>query len=115
MKKYEAAAMVLIVLYIISSISNPLYSMLVARLYGPKVVGTLSLHQHAIVFMQMFLKLLIAIAIAVWLAYRAKKDGASPAIWALLGLFFSVLGAILYFVVRNQKDSSSEAGEQHSF
>ncbi len=115
MKKYEVAAMVLVGLYIISSVSNPLYSMLLVRFYGPKVVGTLSLHQHAIVFMQMFLKLLIAIAIAVWLGYQAKKDGASPAIWALFGLFFSVLGAILYFVVRSQKDSSSEAGEQRSF
>ena len=115
MKKYEVAAMVLVGLYIISSVSNPLYSMLLVRFYGPKVISTLSFHQHAIASMQVFLKLLIAIAIAVWLGYQAKKDGASPAIWVLFGLFFSVLGAILYFVVRSQKDSSSEAGEQHSF
>lgn len=111
MKKYEVAAVVLMVLYIITSVSNPLYSMLVARLYGPKVVSTLSFHKHAIVSVQMFLKLLVGIAIAVWLGYQAKKDDASPAIWALFGLLFSVLGAILYFVLRSQKDSSSDVSE----
>jgi glucan phosphoethanolaminetransferase (alkaline phosphatase superfamily) len=115
MKKYEVAAIVLVVLYIISSIANPLYTMFLAKFYGANVMSTLSLHQYAISSLHAVLKLLVGIAIAVWLGRQAKKDGASPAIWALFGLFFWVLGAILYFVLRSQKDSSSEVGELHSF
>jgi hypothetical protein len=108
MKKYEVVAIVLVVLYLISYISNPLYSMIISRLYGPKVIGALSLQHHIMTVVQSILRLLVSIAIAVWLGYQAKKDGDSPPIWALFGLFFSILGAILYFVLRNQKYNLSK-------
>jgi len=111
MKKYEVAALVLLVLFIISSISTPLYTMLLGRFYGSEMMGTLSLHQHAIVCVQALLKLLVNFAIAEWLARQARKDGLSPSIWALFGLLFSVLGAILYFMFREQRARSAGPAE----
>ena len=107
MKKYEIAAVVLVVLYIISCFSNPLYTMFLARIYDLKVVNTLNLQQHALVTVQAFFKLLVGIAIAVWLGRQAKRDKASVAIWTLFGLIFWIYGAILYFVLRSHKDSVS--------
>ncbi|MHC4173602.1 MAG: hypothetical protein ACYTBX_18130 [Planctomycetota bacterium] len=111
MKKYEVAAIVLLVLFVISSISTGLYTILLSRLYGPDVVSKLSLHQHAMLNVQRLLKVLGSIAVAVWLAREAKRDGFSVPVWALFGLFFSILGAILYFVLRSQADHSTDLGE----
>ncbi len=106
MKKYEVAALVLLVLFIVSSFSTPLYTRLLGRFYGPEMMSTLSLHHYAIVWVRTFLKLLVNIAIAEWLARQARRDGLSPSIWALFGLLFSVLGAILYFMFREQRARS---------
>jgi len=111
MKKYEVAAIALLVLFVISTISTGLYTILVSRLYGPDMVGKLSLHQHAMLNVQRLLKLLVSIAVAVWLAREAKRDGFSVPVWALFGLLFSILGAVFYFVLRSQTDHSTEPGE----
>lgn len=111
MKKYEVVAIVLLVLFIISTISTPLHTLILSRLYGAREMGSLSLHRHTIVSVQTLLKLLVNIAIAVWLGLEAKRDGFSVPVWILFGLFFSVLGAILYFVLRGQMGRSTVAGE----
>jgi hypothetical protein len=111
MKKYEVAALVLLVLFIISSFSTPLYTLLLSKVYGAKTMGALSLHQHAIISVQALLKLLVNFAIAEWLARQARKDGLSPSIWALFGLLFSVLGAVLYFMFREQRARSAGPAE----
>ena len=108
MKKYEVLAIVLMVLYVISYAASPLHVWLMKMFYGPEFVSTLSMYQHVILSLQMVLKLLVHIAIAVWLGRQAAKDGASVSIWVLFGLFFSLLGAILYFVLRSQTDRLSE-------
>lgn len=110
MKKYEVAAIVLLVLFAITTISTPLHMLILSRLYGAQEMGSLSLHRHAIVSVQMLLRCLVSIAIAVWLGLEAKKDGFSVPVWILFGLFFSVLGAILYFVLRGQISGSTAAG-----
>ena len=102
MKKYEVVAIVLSILVIISTISTPLYTVVLSRLYGTTMVSSLSIHQHGIVTLQRLVRLLVNIAVAVWLAVQAKRDRCSAPIWCLFGLLFSVVGAILYFVLREQ-------------
>jgi len=114
MKKYEIAAAVLLVLYVLSIVCTPLYTTLLSKFYGGQYFATLRLHHLAIVWVQALVKILVGIAIAVWLGCQAKKDGSSPIIWALFGLVFSVLGAILYFVLRNQADRLTQQGKQNT-
>jgi hypothetical protein len=111
MKKYEIIAIVLVVLYVVTIVSNPLYTILLSKFYGPGTAGSLTLYQYIIASVQALLRLPVAIAVAVWLGYQAKKDGASTPIWTLVGLSFGVLGAILYLVLRGQKDRSLEVGQ----
>jgi len=112
MKKYEIMAVILVVLYVVSIVSsNPFYHFLLSKLYGPGTAGSLTLYQYIIASVQALLRLSVAIAVAVWLGYQAKKDGASAPIWTIVRLSFGVLGAILYFVLRGQKDRSLEVGQ----
>lgn len=112
MRKYEIAAVVLLVLFAISIICTPLYTMVLSRVYGLREeLVSLSLHQRAIVSAQALLRSLVGIAIAVWLGLEARKDGFSVPVWALFGLLFSVLGAILYFVLRGQVSRSTGGDE----
>ena len=38
--------------------------------------------------------------VAAWLFVIARRNGNSPWVWAAAGLAFSLLGAVLYFVLR---------------
>lgn len=107
MKNLEILAVVLIVLYAVSLISSPLYTVVMAKLYGTEQVGQLSLHQHAMLTVWRLLTVFVNIGVAAWLGLQARKDGLSWPIWALFGLFFSVLGAVLYFVIRGQKENAA--------
>ncbi|MHC4156335.1 MAG: hypothetical protein ACYST6_15640 [Planctomycetota bacterium] len=107
MKKLEILAFVLVVLYAVSLISSPLYTVVITRVYGSEQVGQLLLHQHAMLTVWRLLMVPVHIAVAVWLGLQAKRDGLSWPIWALFGLFFSVLGAVLYFVIRGQRENSA--------
>ncbi len=44
--------------------------------------------------------LLGRVAVGVWLYYTARRDGHSPIVWFALGAVFSILAAILYFLLR---------------
>jgi hypothetical protein len=107
MKNLEVLALVLVVLYAVSLISSPLYTVVISRVYGTKQVGQLSMHQHAMLTVWRLLGALVNIAVAVWLGLQAKRDGLPWAIWGLFGLFFSVLGAVLYFVIRGQRQNAT--------
>jgi hypothetical protein len=38
--------------------------------------------------------------VGAWLSVTARRDGYSPIAWFTLGVVFSVLAAILYFLLR---------------
>jgi hypothetical protein len=44
--------------------------------------------------------LLTRLAVGLWLYYTAQRDGHSPMVWAAFGVVFSLLAAILYFLLR---------------
>lgn len=44
--------------------------------------------------------LAIRVVVGLWLYYTARRDGHSPIVWFALGAVFSILAAILYFLLR---------------
>lgn len=44
--------------------------------------------------------LLTRVAVGFWLYFTARRDGHSPIVWFALGAVFSILAAILYFLLR---------------
>jgi hypothetical protein len=51
----------------------------------------------------LFFYSLIQIAVAVWLFLEAGRKGRSCWVWSLLGLCFSLMAAVLYYVVPIEK------------
>jgi hypothetical protein len=45
-------------------------------------------------------RFLTHVAVALWLCFTALRDGRSPFVWLALGAVFSLLAAILYFLLR---------------
>jgi hypothetical protein len=91
---------VLIVLWLVSRIPNPLFQLLYARLFSPSAVGQLAVNQTLLLIAWSLLSAVVAVAVAVWLFRMARRDGASPWVWCMFGLFFSVVAVILYLVLQ---------------
>lgn len=100
MKKYQPWAIALCAAYLLSSFPNPLYNIILARYYGASVFGQMALHGQIVVAARAILNLLVSVIVAVWLFRLAKRDGAACWVWAMFGLFFSVLAAVLYFALQ---------------
>jgi hypothetical protein len=52
------------------------------------------------------------VIVAVWLFVEARRRGASPWVWSMLGLLFSLVAAVLFFVLRafEARSGRSEPG-----
>ncbi|HUT30854.1 MAG TPA: hypothetical protein VMX13_13765 [Sedimentisphaerales bacterium] len=105
MKNLEVWALVLVVLYAVSLIASPLYSVVVNPPYGIREMSGLPLYVVSAVYR--LSAVFVNIGVAAWLGLQARKEGLSWPIWALFGLFFSVVGAVLYFVIRGQKENAA--------
>lgn len=110
-RKIEKLAVLAIVLYVISAIfytmGRDLFSELVNVLkWSAADVFLLTIPITAITYA-------VQIGIAIWLYMLAKKENASPWIWALLGLVSGILAPILFYVIKvyeklNQGQKTSE-------
>lgn len=43
---------------------------------------------------------LVGVVVGAWLAKTAKRDGHSPFVWFAMGAVFSLIAAVLYFLLR---------------
>jgi hypothetical protein len=56
-----------------------------------------------IIGIPMVIGLLVSIGIAVWIHRDARqRNNPNPLLWAIIGLFFNVLGLVIYVIVREQ-------------
>ncbi|MHC4981324.1 MAG: hypothetical protein ACYTGT_20265 [Planctomycetota bacterium] len=89
-KHYDKWLVLLVVLWLVAHIPNPLISNLIlSRLLSLESLGIMALNDGWAMVLTGLLRAIVAVAIAVWLYRTARRDGASP-----------VVGALLYFVLR---------------
>jgi len=101
MKKIEWFSLVLIILWCFAFIVPRYIGLFVA----PKYLEMNELEHMRnftmlIAYSQYGVTCLVQIATAVWLFLAAKREKETPWVWALLGLTYGVLGAILFFGYR---------------
>ena len=104
MKKIERVALVMIVLWFITLVSNPLIPMLTVRLYGPREYADMQLSMSTIMFVRLAFSSLVQMGVGVWLFIQAKRDEKTPWIWCLFGLTFGIVAAVLYFLIQIVED-----------
>ena len=105
MKRIEKVAIVLMVLWVLTLVSNPATSIIMARLYGAKEYGQITFTQHTLVTVRAVLCALVQTGVAVWLFVEATRDKAARWVWSLFGLTFGLSAAILYFLVQLVEES----------
>lgn len=101
MKKIEWFSLVLIFLWCFAFIVPKYIGLWVAPKYvAMKELGQLQPFTTLIAYSQYGITCLVQIATAVWLFLAAKREKETPWVWALLGLTYGVLAAILFFGYR---------------
>ena len=100
MKKIEVIAVVLIVLWVLTLVSNPIITFITARLYTPPAQAALYCTHKAMLAARNIASVLVHIGIAAWLFIQAKWDRNTSWVWALFGFTFGISAAILYFLLR---------------
>ena len=101
MKKIEWFSLVLIILWCFAFIVPKYIGLWVTPKYvAMKELGQLEPFTMLIAYSHYGITCLVQIAVAVWLFLTAKREKETPWVWALLGLTYGVLGAILFFGYR---------------
>lgn len=51
------------------------------------------------------------LVVGIWLYFRAKENRYRPVLWLLFGFMVSLLGALLYLVIRVHESNANEMGD----
>ena len=100
MKGIEKVAIVLIILTVITVIFSYFSNVFVARIYGPDFLTYMNLQTRIASGIIFFFGVLVHIGVAIWLFILARRHQAQPWIWCLFGLFFGLIAAILFYLIR---------------
>jgi len=96
--KYEKLILLLIVLILLGRFAGFFRDVYLANTYG---TGTIPFHiekfwsQISIVFASA-----VNIGAAIWIYIETKGTELKPWIWALLGLFFGIMGLALFYLIQ---------------
>jgi hypothetical protein len=97
MKSIEKLAIVLIVFLFLTEIPYTLSYRFIYGLYGSEAMESVL---TLLVYGLPVIKLLIRIAVGIWLFIQAKRDDATPWVWLLFGLVTGLLAAALFYIIK---------------
>jgi len=100
MKNIEKLAIVVIVLLFLTEIPYTLFYSIIYRLYGSEVVQQYRSLMTILAFGFPVSRLLVRIAVGIWLFIQAKRDDAAPWVWFLFGLVAGLLAAALFYIIK---------------
>jgi len=97
MKRYEKWVLALIALLLLSRVGGVVRDMYLSSVYGsagppPNVYAQWKLASQ-------WLSHLVNIGAGLWLFLAARKEKLAQWVWGLFGLFFGLLGVVVYFVL----------------
>lgn len=80
-----------------------------SRPVDPSAVGGLFAATWGIIFVIICVTYVLWIALAVWIYKDAKNSKVeNPALWAIIVLFFGLIGLLLYFLVGKKSNSTPQ-------
>ena len=99
-KRFEKIAIILLILWVLTLIPNPLLNIIAGRLYAHEEYMAFRLLSSSLVSIQALLGLAVQIGVGVWLFTEAKKENDTAWLWLVLGLVFGLIAAVLYFLMK---------------
>lgn len=97
MKHIEKFLIVIMILTIISIAGTYFCNILLVRLYGATEYGQMVLFNKGVASIFLVFKFLVHICIAIWLFVTARENKWA---WLVLGIFFGLLAAIFFYLLR---------------
>lgn len=116
MKQIEKFLIVILILSIISIAGSFFSNALLIRLHGPGEYAPIGIFSKLMVSISLLFRILVHICVAIWLFTIASELKSQPWAWLVFGVFFGLIAAILFFLVRIYEtiQSKSEAGVDSS-
>ncbi|SRR5258706_16322684 len=98
MTRPERMIILLVALVILTRIAGLCEDIVMARLYGPN--GPSYLDKQYWILGRYFISSLVNVGAATWIFLEARAAALRSWVWALLGLFFGLVGVAVYFVAQ---------------
>ena len=99
MKNLNIAIIILAIIWVISTFSNPITEIFIAQKLS---FQEFSIYKNSVVYLTYIkstVEILINILIGCWLYFNAKVNSRPKTIWFLLGLIFGFFSIILFFII----------------
>ena len=100
MEKIEKFLVVIMILTVISIVSQYFSNFLLIKLYGPELVGKINVFSRLIAYTMAFFRSLVHICVAVWLFAMARENKKQPWAWFVFGFFFGLMAVILFYLTQ---------------
>ena len=102
-RRIEQLAIILLILWAVTLIPNPLLTILAARLYSNQEFGQFKFLQSAMASAGMILSWAVHIGVGCWLFLEAQRSQKAKWVWVLFGIVFG-LEAVVLFVLLQIRD-----------
>ena len=110
-ERIERLAMVVLILWAVSFMPNPLTTIVAARIYGHDEFQQFQFLKSALVSISILLSWGVHIAIGVWLYFEAKRNQKSKWSWLLFGIVFGLVAVALFVLLQIQADLKTKKEE----
>lgn len=102
LKRFEKAAVVILIIWVVTLIPNRLDLWALVLLYSGKSeeLSHFSNLMKILGFTQGLISGAVNIAVAFWMFVQARRDGAARCVWMLFGLVFGLIAPMLYFLLQ---------------
>ncbi len=100
MKQIEKFLIVIMILTIISISGTYFSNILLVKLYGTTEYGKIVLFNKVVASIFLVFRFLVHICVAIWLFVTAREHKTQPWAWLVLGIFFGLVAAIFFYLVR---------------
>lgn len=103
-ERIERIAIVVLILWVVSFIPNPLTTIVVARMYGHDEFQQFQFLKSVLASISILLTWGVHIAIGVWLFFEAKRNQKSKWSWLLFGIVFGLVAVVLFVLLQIHAD-----------
>ncbi len=103
-KKIERLAIVLLILWVVSLIPNPLTTIIATRMYGHTEFTQFRFLQSTLAAAQVLLAGAVYIGVGIWLFLEAQRDQKAKWVWLLFGIVFGVVAVALFLLLQLREE-----------
>ena len=100
MKQIEKFLIIILIPSVVSIAGSFFSNALIIRLHSPGEYATIGVFSKLMISISLLFRILVHICIAIWLFVATREHKAQPWAWLVFGVFFGLIAAILFYLVR---------------